>query len=122
MTNETIHQGTVENSGSKSRSSGNLIAIFAYLGIFIIVPFLTGSNNQPFVKFHIKQGLALIIFDVVGWIVAAIIGWVPLIGGLITSLWAITSIILVIVGIINVLQGNEKELPLIGQYARNFKF
>jgi uncharacterized membrane protein len=108
------------NEHTNSRS--NLIAIFAYLGIFIIVPFLTGSNNQPFVKFHIKQGLVLIVFDVIGWIVAAIIGWVPLIGGLVTSIWAIASIILVIVGIINVLQGNEKELPLIGQYASNFKF
>lgn len=44
---------------------GNLMAIFAYLGIFIIVPFLTDSKNNPFVKFHLKQGLALLVFGVV---------------------------------------------------------
>ena len=98
------------------------MAIFAYLWILIVIPFLTDAKNDPFVKFHIKQGLALLIFDVVGWIVAAAIGWFPVIGWIIVWLWWLVSLVLVLVGIINVLNGNEKELPLIGQYAKNFKF
>jgi uncharacterized membrane protein len=117
---QTVHHGTVENGAHKP--GPNLMAIFAYLGIFIVVPFLTGSNNVPFIKFHIKQGLTLIGFYVIGWVIAIVIGWVPVLGGLITTLWAIASIIFVIVGIINVLQGQEKELPWIGHYASNFKF
>jgi uncharacterized membrane protein len=108
---EVIHHG-----------NGSLMAIFAYLGILIVIPFLAGSYKDPFVKFHIKQGFALIIFDVIGWIVALLIGWIAVIGGLITSIWGVVSIILVIVGIINVLQSTEKELPLIGKYGDSFKF
>lgn len=118
----TIHQGTVEHDSSKARAHGSLIAIFAYLGILIIIPFLTDSQKDPFVKFHLKQGVTLLIFDAIGWIVGIAIGWIPFFGGLITSLWAIFSIVFVIVGVLNVLNGQEKELPLIGKYAHLLKF
>jgi uncharacterized membrane protein len=121
-TNQSVHHGSVENDHTKTHSGGNPIAVFSYLWILIIIPFLTDSKHDPFVKFHLKQGLALLIFDVIGWIVAALIGWIPVIGWLITSIWSIASIILIIIGIINVLQGKEKDLPLIGHYAHSFNF
>jgi hypothetical protein len=37
-------------------------------------------------------------------------------------LWWLTSLVLAILGVVNVLNGQEKELPLVGQYGRNFKF
>jgi uncharacterized membrane protein len=100
----------------------NGMAVFAYLWVLIIIPFLTEEKKDPFVKFHLKQGLALIIFEVVGWFIAALIGWFPIIGWLIVWLWWLASIVLVIIGIMNALNGNEKELPLIGQYAKHFNF
>jgi uncharacterized membrane protein len=108
--------GQVENKGKNS------IAIFAYLWILIVIPFLTNEKNDPFVKYHLKQGLALIVFDVVGWLVSVAIGWFPIIGWLIVWLFWIASLVLVIIGIVNVLNGQEKELPLIGQYAKKFNF
>ena len=98
----------------------NMMAILAYLWILIIIPFLTEARKEPFVKFHLKQGLALIIFDVIGWVVAFAIGWIPVLGWLIAWLWWLASLILVIVGIVNVLNGQEKELPWIGRYGKNF--
>ena len=98
------------------------MAIFAYLWILIVIPFLTDAKNDPFVKYHLKQGLALLLFDVIGWAVAVGIGWFPVIGWLIVWLWWLASIILVIVGIMNVLGGQEKELPWIGQYGSKFNF
>ncbi|MGM0439150.1 MAG: DUF4870 domain-containing protein [Patescibacteria group bacterium] len=83
----------------------NAIAIFSYLGIFLIIPFLVDKDN-PFVNYHIKQGLVLLIF-------AILVGWIPVIG------W-IASLILAILGIVNVLNGEKKELPLIGKYASKF--
>ena len=98
------------------------MAIFAYLWILIIIPFLTDAKKDPFVKYHLRQGLALIIFEIIGYFVAAIIGWIPFLGWLIVWLWWLASIILVIVGIVNVVKGEEKELPWIGQYGSKFKF
>jgi len=98
------------------------MAVFAYLWILIIVPFLTDSKNDPFVKYHLKQGLVLIIFEVVGWFLNMVLTWIPIIGSLIMWLWWLASLVLVIIGIINVVNGREKELPYIGQYAKRFIF
>lgn len=104
------------------REGKNSMAVFAYLWVLIIIPFLTDAKDDPFVKFHLKQGLALIVFDVVGWFVSALIGWFPIIGWLIVWLFWIASLVLAIIGIMNVLNGEEKELPLIGEYAKKFNF
>jgi len=100
----------------------NGMAVFAYLWVLILIPFLTDAKNDPFVKFHLRQGLALIIFDVVAWFIVMLIGWFPIIGWLITWILWLASLVFVIIGIVNVVNGNEKELPLIGQYAKHFSF
>ena len=96
------------------------MAVFSYLWILILIPFLTDAKNDPLVKFHLKQGLTLIIFDVIGWALGMVIGWLPVIGWLVVWLWGMASIVFAIIGIMNVLGGHEKELPFIGSYAKNF--
>lgn len=124
--NNTNHNGAEHHAEAGGRKvehqNKNAIAIFAYLWILIVVPFLTEDRNDPFVKFHLKQGVALVIFDFVGWFVAVAIGWFPIFGWLITWLWWLASFILALIGILNVLNGREQELPLIGGYAKNFRF
>jgi uncharacterized membrane protein len=111
------HTTTVHHAEGK-----NPMAFLAYLWILILIPFFTDAKNDPFVKYHLQQGIVLIIFDAVGWFLGFFIGWIPLIGGLIIGLWWLASLILVIIGLVNVANGKEQELPFIGQYARNFKF
>ena len=85
----------------------NAIAIFSYLGILLIIPLLV-AKEDPFVKFHVKQGLVFLIFTI-------LFGWIPFVG------W-IAVIILGILGIVNVLNGKEEELPIIGQFGEKFNF
>ena len=94
------------------------MALFAYLSIFILIPLLTDAKNNPFVKFHIKQGLALIVFEVIAYVIAVVpkLGW--LIGWL---LWVVATV-LGFVGVINVLSNKEHELPLIGKFGDKFNF
>ena len=94
-----------------------LMGVLAYLGILIIIPFLM-AKDDPFVKFHIKQGLLLVIVEVAIWII----------GSTMWQLWTILSlinlaaIVFSIIGIVNVIQGKQKELPLIGSLSKNFTF
>lgn len=97
------------------------MAIFAYLWVLIIIPFLTDAKDDSFVKFHLRQGLVLIVFDVIGWVANWFLWVLPVIGWPIIWLWWLASLVFVIIGVINVLQGHEKELPFIGKYAENFK-
>ena len=92
------------------------MAIVAYLIFFI--PLLTKAKNDPFVKYHVKQGLLLFI----GWIVAGIIGYIPVFGWFLAPLLSIALLILLIIGIMSALKGEQKPLPVIGQYATSFKF
>ena len=92
------------------------MAILAYLGILVIVPLIV-AKNDPFVKFHAKQGLVLLIFDIIVSVFAAI----PLLGLVTFILWPIVFI-LIIIGIINAAGGNMKSLPVIGGFANSFNF
>ena len=112
---EPQNQAPVSNP---TPSNNSAIAIFAYLGILIIIPFLTNSKDNPFVKFHIKQGLVLIISFVIG----TVISMIPFLGWIVGFVLFIFNVVLVIMGIINVVSEKQKELPLIGKYASKFNF
>lgn len=93
------------------------MGVLCYLGILVLIPLLTEAKNDPFVKFHIKQGLVLLIFMILINIIFAI----PFIGWVVGTVGWILSIYLLIVGIINVVNGKEAQLPILGQYGENFK-
>lgn len=92
-----------------------LMAVLCYLGPLVIISYLT-SRSDEFVKFHIKQGLAIFGLEVIVWFLATTI-W---------SLWMLYNIInlatlvLSIIGIVNAVQGRQKELPVIGKFAQGF--
>lgn len=104
-----------DSSTSSSVDNRALQAILAYIGILVIIPYLT-AKNDPFVKFHTKQGLVLLVIEIVIWAVGMTI-WMllPLI-----YLLNLAVIILSIIGIVNVVNKREKALPLVGQFAKRF--
>ncbi len=91
------------------------MAVVAYILFFI--PLLTDAKNDPFVKYHVKQGLVLFIASFVVMVVSRM----PVIH---MFSWAFNIAILIffIVGILNALKGKEKPLPFIGHFADKFKF
>lgn len=93
-----------------------VFGVLAYIGILFLVPLLAGKTE--FSKFHANQGLVLFIAEIAVNIVAGIITLIPIIGWIIGLLfWAVDIfwLVLMIMGIVNVCQGEMKELPLIGK-------
>lgn len=99
----------------KNSQQGNAMAILSYLGILVIIPLLVAKDDE-FVRYHSKQGLVLLVVGVVGMF----IGVIPIIGWLLAPFITLAWLIFAIMGIINVLKGKKKELPIIGQYAEKF--
>ena len=91
------------------------MAIVAYILFFI--PLLTDAKNDPFVKYHVKQGLLVFI----GAVLISIVSWMPFIYW-IAWILNIAVFVFFIIGVINAASGKEKPLPLIGHLAENFKF
>lgn len=121
---QTKQQNTVANTQTTgtayATSNGKLFSILAYLGIlWVIGLFVDPEKNDPKVKFHVGQGIILTIANVALNVVSAILGmFMPsfIMVILNMAIWAF-SIIFMIMGIINANHGEEKELPVIGQFA-----
>ena len=107
------------NSNGAASGHTTLMGVLAYLGILIVIPFIM-AKDDPRVKFHIKQGLVLVIIELIVWVIGmSYMFWQiwPLL-----QLVNLGTLVLAIIGIVNVVQGKEKELPLVGSLAHSFKF
>ena len=93
-----------------------IMGILSYLGPLVAVSYFFEKDDQ-FVKFHVKQGIVLLIIEVLLWLTMTIF-WplTPVIG-----LLQLGVLILAIIGIMNVAQNQEKELPIVGSFAKHVK-
>lgn len=95
------------------------MAVIAYILFF--VPLLTGDvKKDPFVKYHVKQGLVLfllaVLIQVIGWIIPFYF-WYS-----ISWLLSMCVLVLLILGIVNAVNGKQEPLPVVGKFADVFKF
>jgi len=90
-------------------TENKIMAALAYIGILFIVP-LVAAKNSPYARFHTAQGFILFL----GWLIVALVGWIPLLGWLVGFLGGILLVVLSVIGVANALQGKMKKLPLVG--------
>ncbi len=94
------------------------MAVIAYFIFFI--PLLTDSKNDPFVKFHVKQSIVVLLAAI---IVSVIGGIIPFLGWfLILPFGSLLVFVLWLMGVINAAQGKKKAVPMIGQFGEKFNF
>jgi uncharacterized membrane protein len=86
-------------------------AILSYLGILILVPLLSeDAKKSDFAKFHLNQGLVLLIASVALSMVWA----VPILGWFVGFFGGILLFVLWVIGIVGAIQGEKKKVPLLG--------
>ncbi|HVY35714.1 MAG TPA: DUF4870 domain-containing protein [Candidatus Paceibacterota bacterium] len=109
------NQSAPQAEAYSPRQHRMLMGVLSYLGPLVIIPLVT-SKQDPFVKFHVKQGLVLLSIEIIVWILASILWQLWVVYRLIN----LATVILSIIGIVNVSQNKEKELPLIGHLSKFF--
>jgi uncharacterized membrane protein len=83
-----------------------VLAVMAYLPVLTLISLVFSSKNS-YIIFHVKQGISLNIV----WILLIFSFFLPLIPWiLIIALLALT-----VIGIVNVVSGHERKLPVVGQ-------
>lgn len=94
------------------------MSVLAYIGFLFLVPLLACPNSK-FARYHTNQGLVLFLLEFALGVVTGILGIIPIagliIGGLLSAVGGIFTLVLMIMGIINAAQGQAKKLPLIGK-------
>lgn len=111
-----------ENYDEAAKNSGKAMSILSYIGFLVFIPFFAEKEN-PFVRFHAKQGMNLLIDGAIAmgaaWITNFIFMWIPVIRWFIipfvnTAVYGgITA--LAVIGIVYAAKGKAKELPIINK-------
>ncbi len=109
-------ENKVENQQSEVKNKVNVMALLSYLGFLVIIPLVVEKKDE-FVRFHIKQGLVLLIAEVA----TMMIGWVPIIGWLVWMVGSLAWLVLLIIGITNVVKNKKEPIPVVGQFAEKLK-
>lgn len=102
-------------------AEGKGVAWLSYLGILILVPWLTKKENA-FVKPHVRQGLMVIIIFIALGILCSlgpipVLGWICLIIG---GLGWLANLVCLIISIVNAFQGKFWKMPLVGDWAQEW--
>ncbi len=95
--------------------NNKFIAALSYLGLLVLIPLLA-KRESPYCQFHAKQGLVLLI----AWVLLSFISVIPFLGWVIGILGVIFLFVLFIMGLVNSLGGQAKQLPVIGQFGEKF--
>jgi uncharacterized membrane protein len=98
------------NAGSKPGDEGKTIAIISYITWigWIIALIMNMEKKNDFARFHIRQTLLIFIGSILAWI--PFIGWI----------WGIFLFVLWIIGLIAAINGEKKEVPVLGHLAQEW--
>ena len=94
----------------------NAVAVLSYLGLLLLIPLILFEKNK-FVRFHVNQGIVLFIFDAVCSALSFVMFFVPIAGIIISGVLGVISLVLMIIGIVNVCNNKMKKLPIIGGFV-----
>lgn len=124
--NAPDHTGELDPADIAAHKS---YAIFSYLSWLVLVPLL-GAPKSKFARFHANQGLILAIVETIWYVASGIlkgilrfvishlsaVPWILYnIVSLVFSLIGVFLLVLAILGIVNVVNGKAKELPIVGK-------
>lgn len=87
-----------------------VMIVLSYLGILFLIPLLVVNPKSEVLKFHLRQGIVL-------FVICVVLGLLP--RGM-SSLTIIPGI-LSIIAIVKAFQGEQWELPVVGEYAKKIK-
>jgi uncharacterized membrane protein len=113
--------------GAAPGSDRTVMIVLSYLSLLCLIPLLTKKDDSE-VQWHAKNGLCFVVFDIVVWIVLAIVtrvaAHIPIFGcgiaTVLSVLWCVVWIgILVIhvVAIIKGVNGQRFRLPVVSDFA-----
>ena len=90
-----------------NKRTTDVVAYLTWVGL--IIALVAGDRYES--RFHLNQSLVI-------WLAGTVLGmvaWVPLLGWLIGAVGGLFCAVCWFIGIVNAIQGVEKEVPLLGQ-------
>lgn len=118
-------EDTTKDFDSKDIEENKAMGVLAYLSILVLIPLLAAPKSK-FARYHTNQGLILLILEIITGVLQGFLHFmftavvdIPIINiifSIIFYLIDIVYLLLIILGIVNVVQGKAKQLPIIGKF------
>lgn len=112
---ESSDEKNKEKTSKEEIDSGKGMAIVCYFNLLVIIPLIFEKSNN-FVRYHINQGLSLCLFTIVTGVIKLMLNDFLLYSYIFAILMVLLIIIMTVIGIKNVCNGEEKPLPIIGNF------
>lgn len=99
---------------------GKACAALAYFLIGIIWFFADEKmRKNTFAAFHTKQAIVLFLTSLIGH---TVLGIIPILGWMLIPFFSLVIMIFAIIQLIAAFQGQEKSLPIVGQFGDKLNF
>ncbi len=107
----------VKSVETPATDTEKIFAFLSYVFFFGILIYKT-QKDSDFVQFHSRQGMVLFLINFVGNLFLMVI---PILGWALMFFLNIAVLILFVIGALNSLNGNKKDLPVVGQLSNIIK-
>lgn len=108
--------------GDVVRDQDKIMLVLAYLGIFALIPLLTVKDSD-YVRWHAKQGLALLAVWFGVAVAVSILAFVPFVGvimGVLGCFVHLGFLALSIMGIVKAFEPRRWQIPVVSMIAAKF--
>ena len=109
----------------QGKDEEKLFSILAYpLFLIGLIWYLVDEDMQKnaFAKFHFKQSLILAVAYIVVLAAGGILWFIPYFPMAVSRLAGLAYLVLAIIGMVHAANREQEELPVIGTFAKKFKF
>jgi len=97
-----------------NNSNDTVMGVLSYLGILALIPYFI-KDQSSFVRYHAVRGMNLFLLELIASVACSIITiGLSSLGSILGWLVSVASLVLSIIGIVNVVNKEKKDLPVIG--------
>ncbi|MFH1939370.1 MAG: DUF4870 domain-containing protein [bacterium] len=108
-----------EENLKKELEDRNLFAFLAtFLSIIGFVIALIVKRDDKYVMYYAKQSLVIFILALIAGSLTAMVGWIPIIGWIVSIGLNVLIFIVWILSWVNALSGKQKEIPIVSYWAK----
>lgn len=90
-----------------------LVIITLLFDILFFLP-LVACPDSRYGRFYANQGLLLLIISAIGGVLGKLIGWIPLIGGLVCGIYGLLFVVCWLIVFVGACQGKASRVPVLG--------
>lgn len=110
--------------GEQPSPNRTIMLVLSYLGILALIPLLV-EKDDPEVQWHAKHGIVLLVSWIILYILLAVLELIPgvglILGCALLPLVTIAILVVHIICIIKALQGSRLRIPVISDYADQWR-